>query len=89
MVPRGIFEKLQGLNQRYHLYYEDVDFCARARLAGCAILVSTRAKVIHQAQRDSHRKLRYLMWHLHSAVKFFTSGSYLRIQMRRMFGSWQ
>ncbi len=87
MAPRAIFEKLHGLSQRYHLYYEDVDFCARARLIGCPILVSTRARVIHQAQRDSHRKLRYLLWHLQSAAKFFTSGPYLRIQMRRLFGS--
>ncbi len=85
MLPRGLYEKLRGLNERYHLYYEDVDLCARARLAGCAILVSRRAKVVHEAQRASHRKLRYLLWHLQSACRFFTSAAYLRIQMRRLF----
>lgn len=87
MAPRAIYEKLHGLSERYHLYYEDVDFCARARLAGCEILVSKRAKVVHQAQRTSHRKPRYLMWHLQSACKFFTSAAYLTIQMRRWFGA--
>ena len=87
MVPRGVYQRLHGLSERYHLYYEDVDFCARARLAGCRILVSRRAKVIHQAQRASHRSARYLIWHMQSACKFFTSGAYLKIQMRRLFGA--
>ena len=86
VVPCAIYEKLRGLSERYHLYYEDVDFCARARLAGFEILVSKRAKVVHQAQRTSHRKPRYLIWHLQSACKFFTSAAYLTIQMQRWFG---
>ena len=87
VVPRDIYIRLHGLNERYHMYYEDVDFCARARLAGYQILVSKRAKVIHEAQRDSHRKIGYLLWHLKSAFKFFTSTAYVRIQLRRMFGT--
>lgn len=86
-VPRDVYRGLHGLDERYRLYYEDVDFCARARLAGCKILVSGHAKVIHEAQRDSHRNLRYLGWHLRSALRFFTSRAYLRIQLSRLFGA--
>lgn len=87
VVPRKIYEKLQGLNEYYFLYYEDVDFCARARLEGCEILVNQNIKVIHEAQRDSHRKPRYMFWHMKSAAKFFTSQAYLRISWRRLFGA--
>ncbi len=87
VVPRAIYETLQGLNEYYFLYYEDVDFCARARLAGCQILVNQRIKVVHEAQRDSHRKARYMVWHMKSAVKFFTSQAFLRISLRRFFGA--
>jgi N-acetylglucosaminyl-diphospho-decaprenol L-rhamnosyltransferase len=87
VVPRATYAKLKGLSERYHLYFEDVDFCARARLMGYQILVSEDAKVIHEAQRDSRRKLRYFMWHLHSAAKFFTSGAYLRIRLNRFLGT--
>jgi GT2 family glycosyltransferase len=86
MVPRAIYRDLHGLSERYRLYYEDVDFCARARLAGCKVLVSRRARVIHHAQRTSHRNLRYLSWHLQSACKFFISAAYLKIQAQRWFG---
>lgn len=87
VVPRSIYSALQGLSEYYFLYYEDVDFCARARLAGIEILVNQQVSVIHEAQRDSHRKARYLLWHMKSAAKFFTSPAYLKISLRRMFGT--
>ncbi len=87
VVPRAIYLTLKGLNDNYFLYYEDVDFCARARLAGYEILLNQKVKVIHEAQRDSHRKARYLLWHMKSAVTFFTSSAYLKISLRRMFGT--
>jgi N-acetylglucosaminyl-diphospho-decaprenol L-rhamnosyltransferase len=86
VVPCKIYAALHGLSEHYFLYYEDVDFCARARLAGFDILVNQKVKVIHQAQRDSHRNARYLLWHMQSAARFFTSDAYLKISLRRMFG---
>lgn len=83
-VPRNIYSSLHGLDERYRMYYEDVDFCARARLAGCKILLDGHVKVTHEAQRDSHRKLRYLAWHLSSALRFFTSKVFLKIQLNRL-----
>lgn len=34
VVPRDVYKDLHGLDRRYRMYYEDVDFCARACLAG-------------------------------------------------------
>lgn len=79
MVPRDLYQRLGGFNDAYFLYFEDVDFGARARLAGCHILVCKHARVIHKAQRDSHRRLRFMWWHVQSAAKFFTSPAYLRV----------
>lgn len=86
LVPRHIYTALHGFSEHYFLYFEDVDFCARARLAGFPVMVNTEIRVIHEAQRDSHRKLRFLTWHLTSAMKFFISSTYLKIQYRRFFG---
>ena len=70
------FEQLGGFDERYFLYFEDVDFCTRARLAGFQLLLESALKVQHDAHRGSQRSLRYLLWHLHSAVKFFSSETY-------------
>ncbi|SFG20581.1 hypothetical protein SAMN05518865_109185 [Duganella sp. CF458] len=79
MVAHETYQRLGGFNDAYFLYFEDVEFGARARLAGCHILVCKHARVIHQAQRDSHRQLRFMWWHLQSAAKFFLSLVYMRV----------
>lgn len=83
LFPRGIFEKLGGFDQRYFLYYEDVDICARLRLLGYEVALCPAAKVIHHAHRSSHRNLKYLRWHLTSMTRFFFSSVYWRVQCRK------
>ena len=80
LFPRGIFERLGGFDQRYFLYYEDVDLCARLRLMGYEAAVCPQARVIHHAQRSSHRNFRYLRWHLRSMTRFFLSPVYRRLK---------
>ena len=79
-----VFEKVGGFDDRYFLYYEDVDLCARLRLRGYAVALSPAAKVIHHAQRSSHRSIKYLKWHLASMVRFFCSPPFLKICWLRL-----
>jgi len=85
VIPRSIYAVLGGLSERYFLYYEDVDFCARARLRRVDILVTKDAIAIHDARRESHRNLRFLAWHVTSAFKFFTSPAYLELGLKTLF----
>ena len=80
LFPRGIFERLGGFDERYFLYYEDVDICGRLRLLGHEVAVCPQAKVTHHAQRSSHGSFRYLRWHLRSMARFFLSPVYWRLQ---------
>ena len=80
LFPRGVFEQLSGFDERYFLYYEDVDICARLRLLGYAVLLCPQARVTHIAHRSSHRSLKYMRWHLRSMVRFFLSPAYRRIK---------
>jgi GT2 family glycosyltransferase len=72
------FSRLGGFDPRFHLYFEDVDLCTRARLSGLAIAVNARVRVQHNARRYSRRRSRYLLWHLQSAWRFFGSDVYRR-----------
>lgn len=73
------FLQMGGFDERYHLYFEDVDFCARAHLKGMKILVDTHVQIQHKAKRSSRRNLYYLFLHIQSAVRFFTSSIYKQI----------
>jgi hypothetical protein len=77
-----VYRQLGGMNERYRLYFEDVDFCTRAKLAGMKILVDTQVRVQHDAQRSSRRKLLYLLLHTQSAFRFFASPVYRQARQR-------
>lgn len=83
LFPRGIFERLRGFDERYFLYYEDVDICGRLRLLGHEVALCPQARVTHHAQRSSHRSFRYLRWHLRGMARFFLSPVYWRLRFPR------
>lgn len=78
-----VFEKLDGFNERYFLYYEDVDICARLRLNDYQVTLCPKSSVTHHAQRSSHRSFRYFRWHLSSMIRFFLSPEYWRVKCRK------
>ena len=82
LFRREPFAAVRGFDERYYLYYEDVDICCRLWLAGYKICVSRDAVVVHEGQRASRRSLRYLRWHLQSIWKFFRSPVYRRFVSR-------
>lgn len=64
------FSTINGFDERYFLYYEDVDICARLHKAKKSIVADLNVKAIHHAQRTSHRNLRYMRWHLSSMLRY-------------------
>lgn len=84
LIPHDVYAKVGGFDQRYFLYYEDVDICARLRLMGYEIVMSPHAQVTHLAQRSSHRNFKYLGWHLRSIIRFFLSSVYCRLAWRKI-----
>jgi N-acetylglucosaminyl-diphospho-decaprenol L-rhamnosyltransferase len=65
------FARLKGFDERFFLYYEDVDICVRVWQQGLKVAACPRVSVVHHARRDSRRSLRYLRWHLASMGRYF------------------
>lgn len=83
LMPTLIYQLLGGFDERYWLYFEDVDLCTRARLQGLRPAVNTSLSIHHDAQRSSHVKPKYLFWHLQSAARFFSSKIYKEAKRAR------
>ena len=82
LMNSDTYRLLNGMDIRYRLYFEDVDLCTRARLAGIPVLGDTRIQIRHDARRDSRRKLFYLLLHTQSALRFFASPVYRQARMK-------
>ena len=80
MFHYAVFQRLSGFNENYFLYYEDVDICARANLADLRVVLCPASRVVHHAQRSSHRKLKYLYWHLGSILRYLSSAEYRQLK---------
>jgi len=76
VFPREVFAQVRGFDERYFLYYEDVDICLRLRLAGYLVRLCGGASAIHEARRSSHRNFKYMYWHFSSLMRFFLSAAY-------------
>lgn len=78
LFPKETFASINGFDEKFFLYYEDVDLCCRLRLAGYRIIVESEAVVIHDARRASHSRPYYFIRHLVSVVRFFFSKVYFK-----------
>lgn len=53
VIRRSAFELIRGMDERYFLYMEDVDLCARLWRAGYKVKGVPGAKLVHDHQRSS------------------------------------
>ncbi|NDF52197.1 MAG: hypothetical protein EB116_19335, partial [Betaproteobacteria bacterium] len=67
------YRGVSGFDERFHLYCEDFDICARVRLLGWPISLCDHARVIHDARRASHDTPQHLFWHVCSLMRMWTS----------------
>jgi GT2 family glycosyltransferase len=50
LVRRSVFERLGGFDERFFVYYEDLDFAARARALGLRSVYLASAQAFHRGQ---------------------------------------
>lgn len=72
------FARLNGFDDRYFMYCEDVDLCLRAWNMELSVQVVPAAAVVHPARRQSLKRLRHFLWHCASLIRLWTSVSYYR-----------
>lgn len=84
LFPSEIFKKLNGFDERFFLYYEDVDLCARLNLLGYKVVLCPTVAVVHNARRSSHGSLKYLKWHIASMLRFFCSTIFLKVLWQKL-----
>lgn len=73
MVRREAIRDVGMMDERYFLYFEDVDLCYRMKRGGWKVYYLPQARMIHHHRRDSARKgiNRERLSHLISALRFY------------------
>lgn len=71
LFESAAYQELNGFDEGYFLYYEDVDICARVWQAGYRLVACPKIVVTHGAQRASRHNCRHIRWHAMSMVRYF------------------
>lgn len=53
LVRRGVYESIGTFDDTYFIYFEDIDWCVRARQRGYKIAVAPRSVVYHKVSQSS------------------------------------
>jgi hypothetical protein len=65
-----IYKKLNGFDEDFFMYMEDVDIFIRAKKYGKTV-VNPNFKIYHEFRKGSSKSFKLLAYHISSAVKFF------------------
>ena len=68
LMPRRLFDRLQGFDEAYRLHAEDLDLCRRARAAGATVAVANDIRVLHVRGVSSRARPVFVEWHKHRGL---------------------
>lgn len=77
LIRRSLFERLQGFDERFFLFFEDADLCRRCRAQGMRVRFVPEARALDRPRRLSGENLRDVLFtpvgraHLVSALRYF------------------
>jgi len=68
LLPRTLFERLNGFDERYFLHCEDLDLCRRARDAGYTVWLAGNVRVLHAKGGSSAHRPVFVSYHKHRGM---------------------
>lgn len=68
LLPRTLFDRLGGFDEKYRLHAEDMDLCRRAREAGAWLAVANDVRVLHIRGVSSRSRPLFVEWHKHRGL---------------------
>lgn len=70
LFQKETYERLNGFNTEYFMYYEDADLCRRAHKLDIRLSILNESVIIHEGKRKSFKNLKHLNWHLKSLIMY-------------------
>jgi len=84
MVRREVYIKTNGLDEKYFLYAEDLDWCTRIRQAGYEIVYFPEMKIFFSGSRKARKKLVYALIFIKSHIRYWSKfGFFSEYPMRK------
>jgi len=84
LLPSKIFEEINGFDERFFLYMEDIDLQRRIYDKGYSIKFSN-LYIYHKHNKESFRNIKVFFYHIHSCVKYFLKYGFIFDKKRNLY----
>ena len=89
LMPRTLFQRIEGFDEGYFLHAEDLDLCRRVRDAGRRVVVANEVPVTHVQGTSSRGRPFFVIWHKHRSLwRYFAKHEGLRFWTLRGMILW-
>lgn len=85
LFSKEALAKTGGFDERFFLYLEDVDLSRRVCASGLPVRYCPDSTVVHESQRRSYRDVKFLIYHITSAIQYFNKWGWIRDKERDKF----
>jgi hypothetical protein len=75
LFRHDVYRAINGFDDRYFMYMEDVEICRFLRRRGFKVIWVTSVSVLHDAARASRGSTRHMWWHVTSMLRYFFTRS--------------
>lgn len=95
MARREVYEEIGGLDTRYIMFWEELDWCKRAKLAGWGVVYLGTSKIIHHGgksteQAGARKHIHFQQSKLRYYKKFFGGGFAVLLRLFLLWNyAWQ
>lgn len=83
LISRDVLRDVHGFDPRFFMYLEDVDLSRRVSSTSHKVSYCPDSLVVHESQRNSYVDLRFMLYHIVSAIRYFNKWGWIFDQQRK------
>lgn len=77
MMPRSVFNRLEGYDETFFMYGEDLDLCFRVKELGLSVIYYGKSSITHlKGQSGLHTRSKTVIFHFYNAMQLFYKKHY-------------
>lgn len=76
LVDRSCFSKVNGFDERFFMFFEDVDLCHRMKKAGYRTIYVPEARALHEGGHSTHPRMSEMVKAHHQSALLFLESLY-------------
>ena len=80
LLRKEVFKQTGGLDEQFHIYAEDVDWCKRIRERGWRVYCYPKCKIVHLKGTSTHKDFHSLVYNRYKSKRIYVQKHYTPIK---------